>query len=81
MDCRQWNVKPAYQMETSLGFGLGLQPHHSKCLLVKVSTSHAHLLLEAIASQLWTTSVHPLILHCVGAPRTAKLPKIVHSYF
>lgn len=60
MDCRQWKVKPAYQMETSLGFGLGLQPHHSKCLLVKISTSYAHLLLEAIASQqLWTTSVHP----------------------
>lgn len=53
MGCGKRERKCSLSDGVDLGFGLGRQPHHSQLsLLPKVSTSHAHLLLEAIATNL-----------------------------
>lgn len=55
MGCRKGNANAAYQMETCLGIWIGLPtPPLQMSLLPKVSTSHAHLLLEAIATNFRT---------------------------
>lgn len=86
MDCRQGNERQLIRWRRAWDLDWASTPPLQMSLLVKVSTSYAHLLLEAIATNFGTypstrSSTHSSTAWVLLTWLAAKLPKIVQSYF